>query len=93
MNPNFMSKISEIFNGWGNYIRDEFDVLPPEIKVIAEARLNLCNVCVLRSGNRCSTQETAMNVKTGKLVSGCGCYLAAKTLSTDKDTECPMGKW
>jgi len=88
-----MSKINEIFNGWGNYIRDEFNVLPPKVKVMAETRLNLCHTCVLRKGNFCNRNDTAMNIKTGQLVNGCGCYLAAKTLSTDKNTTCPMGKW
>lgn len=88
-----MSKLREIFNGWGNYIKDEFNVLPDDVKTMAEKRLNSCHVCILRTGNKCDSYRTAPHILTGKEVSGCGCYLAAKTLSTDLNTKCPMGKW
>jgi len=88
-----MSKLQEIFNGWGNYVRDEFNVLPPKVKIMAEMRLNLCHTCILRSGNKCNNNKTAIHIITGNAVTGCGCYLSAKALSTNIHTKCPMGKW
>lgn len=86
-----MSKISEILEGWGNYVKEEFHVLEPTIKVMAEKRMNKCNTCPIRNGTACSSRLHGINVKTGEMRSGCGCFLAAKTLAPSSD--CPLGKW
>ena len=88
-----MSKISEIINGWGNVIKAEFNVLPPDIMKMSEERLLICHDCPIRFHSICNPMESGINVKTGEIAHGCGCALAAKTMSTDVDTKCPLGKW
>jgi hypothetical protein len=93
--------ISEILNGWGNQIKDEFGILEPQIKKEAEKRLLICNTCPLRSKNSCSGSLKGKAVKNfvyqtqirekGVEYYGCGCNLAAKTKSPLSD--CPLGKW
>ena len=86
-----MSQINEILEGWGNYVKDEFNVLDPTIKKTDKSRMLICNNCVIRNGTACSSHIYGVHVKTGEMVSGCGCYLAAKTLAPS--SECPLGKW
>ena len=88
-----MGQINEILNGWGNYIKDEFNMLDPRIKKISQNRLELCNNCIMRTNNYCDSNKTIEHIITKELVRGCGCYLSAKTLSMDPNTECPAGKW
>lgn len=93
--------LAEILQGWGNQLRDEFDVLPKEIKNLSEKRLSICNTCSLRTDNTCSVKKRGKAVKTfvykgqmrtkGTEYTGCGCNLAAKTKSVI--SSCPLGKW
>ena len=84
--------ISEILEGWGNYIKDKFGLLnDPELKAKSEKRLLICNVCTLRDGNTCSKKRTGLVVQDfvykdikrlkGESYKGCGCSLSAKSLS------------
>lgn len=94
-------QILEILQGWGNHFKDEFNLLPKDIKNISEKRLLICNTCPLRVDNSCSSRKKGKVVKTfiynqkirnqGELHKGCGCNLAAKTKSLLSD--CPLGKW
>lgn len=85
------SQISQIFTGWANYIKDKFDRLSPEIKQLSESRLKSCDACHMRSGHKCDPSKQGKNVKTGNMVNGCGCNIAAKTMSPG--SSCPLGKW
>ena len=40
--------------GWGNYLKDDFNVLDERTKCISTERLLVCNACDLRTGNMCS---------------------------------------
>jgi len=86
-----MGKLKEILDGWGNRIKDEFGMLDPYVKSMAAARLESCNDCDMRSGNKCDPSKTGIHVETKKQVSGCGCNIAAKTLSPT--SSCPKGLW
>lgn len=86
-----MSKITEIIEGWGNVIKDQFNAVDPVTKSISEKRLLKCNICDIRSGNTCSPNKWGINIITEKLVNGCGCNIAAKTLSPS--SKCPLSKW
>ena len=93
--------IKNILEGWANRVKDELNLLPDDKKQISENRLLICNSCPLRSGNSCSTSKEGIAVKTfkyngqerikGKVYSGCGCNLSAKSLCMD--CSCPLGKW
>ena len=86
-----MSKISQIMEGWGNVIKDKFDLVDPEVKGLSEMRLLQCDPCPIRQGNTCSPSIYGYHIKTKKRVNGCGCNIAAKTLSVTSN--CPIGKW
>jgi len=45
----------------------------------------------MRSGHKCDPRKQGKNVKTGNTVNGCGCNIAAKTMSPG--SSCPLGKW
>lgn len=97
-----MSTISNILEGWGNSIKDKFNILDnPPLKAKSEKRLLICDTCSLRDGNSCSKKrEGICNVDfkyknelrfKGKIYKGCGCSLSAKALC--EDCSCPLGKW
>ena len=86
-----MSKLNEILSGWANVIRDTVGILDEQTKSVAEGRLNICNECSMRVHNSCSTERWDFDVKTKELKNGCGCNIAAKTLSMG--SKCPLSKW
>ena len=86
-----MSKIIEIIEGWANVVKDQFDAVDVVTKSISEKRLLKCNTCDIRLGNTCSPNKWGTHVITEQLVNGCGCNIAAKTLSPS--SRCPLGKW
>ncbi len=49
-----------------------------------------CHSCTLFDNGYCSKKRTAVHIKTGQTVNGCGCYVPAKARS---NSECPLGKW
>lgn len=96
--------ISQILEGWGNSIKDKFNLLNnPELKIKSEKRLLICNTCNLREGNTCSKKRTGFVLETfrygsekvdrikGQLVKGCGCNLSSKSLCND--CQCPCNYW
>ena len=83
--------IEHIITGWANVVKDKFNVLDPATKDMAAERMQLCNMCYLRTGNTCDPSKGGMNLKTGKIEKGCGCNIAAKTLSPQ--SKCPLAKW
>ena len=85
------SQISQIFTGWANYVKDRFDALDPTVKELSETRLKSCDACHMRSGQKCDPRKQGKNIKTGNTVNGCGCNIAAKTMSPG--SSCPLGKW
>ena len=88
---NIMGKLNEILDGWGNLLKSNFGLLGEEYRLMAEERLLLCNSCSMRTNNTCDPNKLILNKKTNQMVSGCGCNIAAKTLSPQ--SECPAGKW
>jgi hypothetical protein len=83
--------IEHIITGWANVVKDKFNILDPATKDMAAERMQLCNMCYLRTGNTCDPSKGGMNLKTGKIEKGCGCNIAAKTLSPQ--SKCPLAKW
>lgn len=83
--------VEHIITGWANVVKDKFNVLDPATKNMAAERMQLCNMCYLRTGNTCDPSKGGMNLKTGKIEKGCGCNIAAKTLSPQ--SKCPLAKW
>ena len=86
-----MSKISEILEGWGNVIKDNFNAVDPETKELSKKRLISCDICTLRQGNVCSPSIFGYHIETNERKNGCGCNISAKTLS--RSSQCPLGKW
>jgi len=86
-----MGQILEIIEGWGNVIKDQFNAVDPVTKAISQKRLVECNGCGLRQGNTCSPQIYGYHIITNERKNGCGCNIAAKTLSPS--SRCPLGKW
>lgn len=99
-----MININHILEGWGNSIKDKFDMLnDPELKLKSERRLMTCDSCPLRDNNTCSRKRqdvVVMNFyynhlkqyrKKGDITNGCGCNLSAKSLCND--CQCPRGMW
>jgi hypothetical protein len=84
-------KIVEIIEGWGNVIKDQFNAVDPVTKAVSKKRLLECNSCGLRQGNTCSPQIYGYHIITNERKNGCGCNIAAKTLSPS--SQCPLGKW
>jgi len=85
------SQISQIFTGWANYVKDRFDALDPAVKELSEARLLHCDSCHMRTTHKCDPKKVGTHVKTGQQIHGCGCNIAAKTMSPG--SSCPLGKW
>lgn len=86
-----MGQINEILTGWGNTVRDRLGFLDEPTRLEGIRRLEICNKCSMRNGNRCDTNKVGYHVKTGQEMRGCGCNLSAKTLSPE--SHCPLGKW
>ncbi len=63
-----MDKIKTVAEGWYNLMRSELNLLPENLKQMAEKRTLICSTCVHRQDSRCGA---------------CGCPLAAKTKSRD----------
>ena len=86
-----MGKLNEILDGWGNVIKSNFGILDEQTRELSERRLLHCNVCSIRSGNTCDPNKMILHEHTMQIVRGCGCNIAAKTLS--RKSHCPAGKW
>lgn len=86
-----MKIIKDILQGWGNLVKDQFNLLDEETKELSELRLYNCHFCHLRDGNMCSPNKKGEHIYSGQIVSGCGCNIAAKSLAPD--ARCPLGKW
>lgn len=85
------TQIEQIITGWANVIKDRFNILDPEVKVLSETRLLACNECHMRTGNKCDPNKIGRHEQTGLDTRGCGCNISAKTLSPQ--SICPLGKW
>lgn len=85
------SQLNQILSGWGNRIKDAFGVLDEETKTLSERRLLHCNSCYMRTGNTCDPRKSMTNNKTGEVARGCGCNIAAKSMSPT--SACPLGIW
>lgn len=98
-----LEQVTQIFNGWANLALDQFNLLDPEFKKVAEQRLLICNSCPLREGNKCDSskqgivKENFTYKSTGQIrvkgdtFNGCGCQLAAKTVC--RECQCPGAYW
>lgn len=59
---------------------------------MSQRRLRHCQTCVLFTDSSvCNPKKSGPNVKTGKITSGCGCYMPSK--SKMKAKQCPLSKW
>jgi hypothetical protein len=83
--------IKQIVDGWRGLFSDAFDNIPPERKELAETRAKICIACDAYFVGMCNPAKKVTNVKTGKLVNGCGCVIAPKVLCTS--CSCPADKW
>lgn len=86
-----MKIIKDILQGWGNLVKDQFNLLDEETKELSELRLYNCHFCQLRDGNMCSPSKKGQHIHSGQIVNGCGCNIAAKALAPS--AQCPLGKW
>ena len=86
-----MGQINEILTGWANVAKDKLGVLDTATRLEGIQRMMICDDCEMRDGNRCDPNRWGYHVKTKQPVRGCGCQLAAKTLSPE--SSCPLGKW
>lgn len=86
-----MGKLNEILDGWANVIKSNFGILDEQTRQLSERRLLHCHSCYMRSSNICDPNKVIKHVRTEQIVRGCGCNIAAKTLS--RKSECPAGKW
>jgi hypothetical protein len=86
-----MSKIFEILEGWGNLIKDGFNMLDAESKELSESRLLHCHGCDMRLGSICNPNRVAPHKVTNNLTRGCGCNIAAKSMTLL--AQCPLGNW
>lgn len=83
--------IGNILDGWGNRVKDTFNMLDLEMKNMGAQRLRMCDTCTLRNNNTCDPKIKGPNVVTGAITNGCGCNLSAKTLAPK--ASCPLAKW
>lgn len=96
-----MIKYKNILLGWTRKALDLFDLLDEDLKRVADERIGICASCEVRGRRYCSKKKSGKAVKDliydeeqrfkGKVYSGCGCDLTAKTLVSDE--MCPLGKW
>jgi hypothetical protein len=86
-----MKKLGQIIGGWSNLILDKVVGVDPLIRKMANERLQICEACPLRTGNRCDPNKSGNHVETHASTPGCGCILSAKALAPT--AECPLGKW
>jgi hypothetical protein len=86
-----MSQIHQILEGWGNVLKSTIGLLDEETQKLSVDRLLHCNSCDMRTSNSCDTSKYGYHLKTGVRTYGCGCNIAAKTLS--RSSQCPLGKW
>ena len=84
------TQIEQIITGWANVVKDRFNLLDPNVKALSESRLFSCDVCIMRTGNKCDPSKIGTHEKTGHATRGCGCNISAKTLSPR--SVCPLGK-
>jgi hypothetical protein len=83
--------LSQLVEGWYNLTKKEFGSIPEDLKILGEERAAVCTECELYVNGICNPRKKIPHAKTGEMVSGCGCMLAAKVLC--KTCECPAGKW
>ena len=86
-----MANIIHILEGWGNYVRQQFDILDSDTQTLASNRLLHCDKCLIRTGNSCDPNKWGIHITNGERKFGCGCNISAKTLS--RGSQCPIGKW
>lgn len=86
-----MINLKHIFDGWANVIKNKFDALDPAIKLEAEQRIKFCDSCYMRTNNTCDPKKIGLHLETNIPTKGCGCNIAAKTLSPC--AKCPLAKW
>jgi len=83
--------INQVIEGWTNLLKSKFGNLDSELFELSKKRIIICNSCQLFKNNVCDRNNMIPHEKTGEMVCGCGCILAAKTLC--KECVCPAGKW
>lgn len=91
-----------IVQSYGNYALSTFRDLPEDgegimTKGLLAKRKLACSECPVRNGNTCVTTRTREHKTlknddgTPRIVSGCGCNLAAKQYNIGNS--CPAGEW
>ena len=86
-----MTNIDMFITGWFNLIRQKFGNIDENLLDLSKYRILICKKCDLFSRGFCSSNKSTLNIKTNKIVNGCGCYLMAKTIC--EKCKCPADKW
>lgn len=97
-----MGKLKEIAQGFLNLVLKKLGILKASTQTEAERRQSICDSCPLNVKGFCSTSKTGKvkedfmylgnKRKKDEVYAGCGCFLAAKTLSVGS-TDCPLNYW
>jgi len=79
-----------------NDIVDGYKLLQTKDKKIirmSEKRMRHCLSCTVynHDAQTCNSRKTAPHITSGKITTGCGCFMPSKTKLESK--KCPLGKW
>lgn len=84
-----MSKVNDIINGWGNYLKGS----DPAILKVAKERAAICAECPLAKHglHTAIMPDYSINEIQGMYCGDCGCPLSTAVRS--KNYKCPKNKW
>lgn len=84
-----MSKVDDIINGWGNYLKGS----DPATLKLAKERAAICSDCPLAKHGMHTAilPDYSISEIQGMYCSSCGCPLSTAVRS--KDYKCPKGLW
>jgi hypothetical protein len=86
-----MIPVKLIAQGFINDFLDGHNLLDAKTKAEAERRISICVECKLYNPKNGRCDENLSSNETGKLIEGCGCYMAKKTKVPE--AECVQNKW
>lgn len=86
-----MSALAEIIEGWTNLTKLQFGSVPEHLQKMGEERSAICIDCKAYNKGFCDPKRSVQHKTKNEMVTGCGCYLAAKVLC--EKCKCPAGKW
>lgn len=83
--------LAQLIEGYTLLTKKKFFPIPEDVKDLGEERAAICIECPVLYKGFCTPGKKIPHSKTGELVGGCGCFMAAKVLC--ETCECPAGKW